>query len=92
MLYITLLDQFHPGIYSSQVIDVCNYLNKKHNAKIRLVAFLSIKELYRSDAKKKIKQLSPNALVLPEFLAFVAAFSIVGRHRRTRALMNQWFT
>ena len=67
MLYITLLDQFHPGIYSSQVIDVCDYLNKKHNAKIRLVAFLSIKELYRSDAKKKIKQLSPNALVLPAF-------------------------
>jgi hypothetical protein len=67
MLYITLLDQFHPGIYSSQVIDVCDYLNKRHNAKIRLVAFLSIKELLRSDARKKIKQLSPNALVLPAF-------------------------
>ncbi len=67
MLYITLLDQFHPGIYSSQVIDVCDYLNKKHYAKIRLVAFLSIKELLRSNAKKKIKQLSPNALVLPAF-------------------------
>lgn len=67
MLYITLLDQFHPGIYSSQVIDVCDYLNKKHHAKIRLVAFLSIKELLRSNAKKKIKQLSPNALVLPAF-------------------------
>jgi hypothetical protein len=67
MLYITLLDQFHPGIYSSQVIDVCDYLNKKHSEKIRLVAFLSIRELLRSDARKKIKQLSPNALVLPAF-------------------------
>jgi len=67
MLYITLLDQFHPGIYSSQVIDVCDYLNKKHNAKIRLVAFLSIKELLRSDARKNIKQLSPDALILPAF-------------------------
>jgi hypothetical protein len=67
MLYITLLDQFHPGIYSSQVIDVCDYLNKKHHAKIRLVAFLSIKELLRTDAKKKMKQLSPNALILPAF-------------------------
>ncbi|MBL7918545.1 MAG: hypothetical protein JNM96_09110, partial [Bacteroidia bacterium] len=67
MLYITLLDQFHPGIYSSQVIDVCDYLNKKHNAKIRIVAFLSIKELRNTNAKLKLKQLSPNAIVLPAF-------------------------
>ena len=67
MLYITLLDQFHPGIYSSQVIDVCDYLNKKYNAKIRILAFLSIKELLYTDAKKRLKQLSPNAIVLPAF-------------------------
>ncbi len=67
MIYVTLLDQFHPGIYSSQVIDVCDYLNKKHNANIRLVAFLAIKELVRSDAKKKIKRLAPSAIVLPAF-------------------------
>ncbi|MES2836982.1 MAG: hypothetical protein V4667_05630 [Bacteroidota bacterium] len=65
MLYVTLLDQFHPGIYSSQVIDVCNYLNEKHNAKIRLCAFLSIREI--KTAKPKIKELSPNAIVLPAF-------------------------
>jgi glycosyltransferase involved in cell wall biosynthesis len=67
VLYITLLDQFHPGIYSSQVIDVCDYINKEHNAKIRLVAFLSIKELMKTDARNKIKQLAPDALVLPAF-------------------------
>jgi len=67
VLYITLLDQFHPGIYSSQVIDVCDYLNQKHNARIRVVAFLSIKELRNTDAKKKLKELSPNAIVLPAF-------------------------
>jgi hypothetical protein len=67
MLYITLLDQFHPGIYSSQVIDVCDYLNKKHNVKIRVLAFLSIKELTRTDAKKKLKELSPSAIVIPSF-------------------------
>ncbi len=67
MLYITLLDQFHPGIYSSQVIDVCDYLNEKHKAKIRVLAFLSIKELIRTDAKKKIKKLSPAAIVIPSF-------------------------
>src|ERR1700741_5463587 len=67
MLYITLLDQFHPGIYSSQVIDVCDYLNEKHKAKIRVVAFLSIRELRSTDAKKKLKELSPTAIVLPSF-------------------------
>lgn len=67
MLYITLLDQFHPGIYSSQVIDVCDYLNKKHNAKIRLVAFLSLKELLKTESKKELKKLCPDAIVLPAF-------------------------
>lgn len=67
MIYVTLLDQFHPGIYSSQVIDVCDYLNLKYKAKIRVVAFLSIRELMRSDAKKQLKKLSPTAIVLPAF-------------------------
>jgi hypothetical protein len=67
MLYITLLDQFHPGIYSSQVIDVCDYLNEKYNAKVRIVAFLSIKELRNTDAKKRLMELSPSAIVLPAF-------------------------
>lgn len=67
MLYITLLDQFHPGIYSSQVIDVCDYLNKQYKANIRLVAFLSLKELLRTDARKRLKQLAPDAIVLPAF-------------------------
>ncbi len=67
MIYVTLLDQFHPGIYSSQVIDVCDYLNFKFNAKIRVLAFLSIRELRSTDAKKKLKALSPTAIVLPAF-------------------------
>jgi|ERR1700757_216272 len=67
MIYVTLLDQFHPGIYSSQVIDVCDYLNLKYKAKIRVVAFLSVRELGRSDAKKQLKKLSPTAIVLPAF-------------------------
>lgn len=67
MLYITLLDQFHPGIYSSQVIDVCYHLNKRFNAKIRVVAFLSIRELIKTSAKTELKKLSPRAIVLPAF-------------------------
>ncbi len=65
MLYITLLDQFHPGIYSSQVIDVCDHLNSKHKVKIRVLAFLSIREI--KESKPKIKALSPNSIVLPAF-------------------------
>ncbi|MEO6903357.1 MAG: hypothetical protein ABI315_09400 [Bacteroidia bacterium] len=67
MIYVTLLDQFHPGIYSSQVIDVCDYLNKRFKARIRIVAFLSIREIYNTDAKKRLKELSPSAIVLPAF-------------------------
>jgi hypothetical protein len=67
VIYVTLLDQFHPGIYSSQVVDVCDYLNYKYNAKIRVVAFLSIRELLKTDAKKRLKKISPNAIVLPAF-------------------------
>lgn len=51
MLYITLLDQFHPGIYKSQVVDVCEHLNKSLNKKITLVAFLSVREIRVSRPK-----------------------------------------
>jgi hypothetical protein len=67
MIYVTVLDQFHPGIYSSQVIDVCDYLNNRFKVRIRIVAFLSIRELYNSDAKKRLKKLSSTAIVLPAF-------------------------
>lgn len=64
--YITLLDQYHPGIYDSQVIDVIKYWNKLEYD-TRLYAFLSIKELIKTDAKQKIKNQLPNARVLPAF-------------------------
>ncbi|WP_317898621.1 hypothetical protein [Aurantibacillus circumpalustris] len=67
MLYITLLDQFHPGIYSSQVVDVCHHLNKISKFKIRIVAFLSVRELLKTDARKKLKAMSPSAIVFPAF-------------------------
>ncbi len=67
LAYITLLDQYHPGIFDSQVIDVCAYLNNNFEVNIQLIAFLSIKELRSTDAKKTIKSKAPNALVLPAF-------------------------
>jgi hypothetical protein len=65
MLYITLLDQVHQGIYSSQVVDVCDFLNRKYRTNIRICAFLSIREY--KEGKPKLKAMSPNALVFPAF-------------------------
>ncbi len=65
--YVTLLDQYHPGIFDSQVIDVCNYLTKNFDADVQLIAFLSIKELHDTNAKKIIKSKCKNAIVLPAF-------------------------
>lgn len=67
MLYITLLDQFHPGIYKSQVIDVCKYLSSKSGSDLKLLPFLSIREIQRSDNHKQIKELYGRSQVLPAF-------------------------
>ena len=50
--HITLLDQYHPGIYDSQVLDVCRHLEAHHEVQIQLIAFLSIRELRHTSAKK----------------------------------------
>jgi len=65
--YVTLLDQYHPGIYDSQVLDVCQHLENNFEVQIKLIAFLSIRELRGSEAKKTIKSKYPNAWVLPAF-------------------------
>jgi len=88
MLYITLLDQFHPGIYKSQVIDVCEHLNKSLNKKITLVAFLSIREI--KTERPKIKAIYSNSIVLPAFpglknfeytAIFLALYCLIKRPR-----------
>ncbi len=65
--YITLLDQYHPGIYDSQVIDVCQHWQDTFGINVKLIAFLSIRELRGSNAKAIIKEKYPNSLVLPAF-------------------------
>ncbi|MFO0434645.1 MAG: hypothetical protein ACK5ZT_05305 [Sphingobacteriaceae bacterium] len=42
-------------------------MNKRFNANIRIVAFLSVKELIKTSAKSELKKLSPRAIVLPAF-------------------------
>lgn len=64
MIFLTYNDP-PTGVYSSQVIDVCEYLNKQLNANIRLVAFVSIRGFFKS--RNKIKNKLPNAIVLPMF-------------------------
>lgn len=62
MIYLTYADQ-PSGVYSSQVIDVCNYLNKTADANIKLVAFISLHGFAAN--KAKIKAEFANATVLP---------------------------
>jgi glycosyltransferase involved in cell wall biosynthesis len=62
MIYLTYNDQ-PSGVYSSQVSDVCNYLNKEFHANIRLVAFISLHSF--NENRKKIKKEFPSAWILP---------------------------
>ena len=62
MIYLTYADQ-PSGVYSSQVIDVCNFLNESHNAQIRLVSFISLHSFSKN--RQKIIQEMPSAIVLP---------------------------
>ena len=62
MIYLTYNDQ-PSGVFSSQVNDVCNYLNKTLDAHIKLVAIISLHNF--SDNRKKIRKEVPGAIVLP---------------------------
>lgn len=53
------------GIFSSQVIDVCQYLRKVSNRRFKLVSFISIRSFFT--VRKKIKHLDPTAVVVPMF-------------------------
>jgi len=64
MIYLTYNDNFG-GIYKSQVIDVCSFLEKEFNEKVKLVAFVSLRN-YNAQ-KKSIKANYSNALVVPMF-------------------------
>ncbi len=64
MIYLTYNDQ-PTGVYFSQVTDVCNFVNRKFNADIRLVALISVRNF--SANKKSIKQHFSGAIVLPMF-------------------------
>lgn len=62
MLYITFND-YPSGIYYSQVIDVLHYLNQLSNQKIKLIAFISIRNFFEN--RKKIKKRYSYSIVCP---------------------------
>ncbi len=64
MVYLTYNDA-PSGIYSSQVIDVCRFLNTDLNADIRLISLISVRDF--SANKKRIRSVLPSAIVLPMF-------------------------
>ena len=64
ILYFTFND-LPSGIYSSQVIDVIKFMRAELKTDIRLLAFISVRGFYKN--KKKIRQLLPDAIVIPMF-------------------------
>jgi hypothetical protein len=64
MTFLTYNDNYS-GIYKSQVIDVCSFIENEFNEKVKLVAFVSMRNY--SGQKKLIKENYQNAVVLPMF-------------------------
>jgi hypothetical protein len=64
MIFLTYNDNFG-GIYKSQVIDVCSFLEKEFDVKVKLVAFVSLRNY--TTQKKAIKKNYLNSIVVPMF-------------------------
>lgn len=62
MIYLTYNDP-PSGIYESQVINVCRFINQQFHCNLRLVALISLRDF--SANKKKIKSKLPDAIVIP---------------------------
>lgn len=65
MIFYVTFNDTPSGIYSSQVIDAVLFMQKKCNADIRLVSFISLRGFLKN--RKKIKAELPGALVIPMF-------------------------
>lgn len=65
MIFYLTYNEAPSGIFSSQVIDVVNFLKTNYNTNIKLVSFISLRGF--STAKQKIKNELPGAIVLPMF-------------------------
>ncbi len=64
MIFLTYNDSFS-GIYKSQVIDVCAFMERELGTKTKLVAFISIRNFFAQ--RKLIKSAYRSSVVLPMF-------------------------
>lgn len=64
MVFLTYNDS-PDGIYFSQVTDVCQYLEDTFKERVRLVAFISLRDYFVN--KRKIRFAYPDSTVLPMF-------------------------
>ena len=64
MVYLTFNDE-PGGVYQSQVIDVCRFWEDTFNEKVKLIAFVSGRNYFKT--RGKIKQMYSNSVVLPMY-------------------------
>jgi len=62
IVYLTIGEQ-PSGIFLGQVIDVVQFMQTNLQRKVKLVAFISGRDFFKN--RKKIRRLSPGAIVLP---------------------------
>ncbi|HJO92471.1 MAG TPA: hypothetical protein QF753_03655 [Victivallales bacterium] len=65
MLYYLTYGENVSGVYKSQVIDLCSFINKELNFDIKLIALISCRQYSKN--RKQIKKVSKNSIVLPSF-------------------------
>lgn len=65
MIFYLTYNDAPSGIYSSQVIDVVNYLNKEFYLNVKLISFISLRGFFAN--RRKIKEELPGAIILPMF-------------------------
>lgn len=79
MIYYLTFNDAPSGIFSSQVVDVVNFLQQELKADIRLVSFISLRKFNIN--RRKIKDGCPDAIVVPMIPG-------VSRWRRNRYLLR----
>lgn len=65
MILFLTVGEYASGIYSSQILDVCKELSLISRKKVKLIAFISIRNFFKE--KKRIKENYKNSFLLPMF-------------------------
>lgn len=65
MIFYLTYNDLPSGIYASQVIDVVNFIRIEKRARIKLIAFISIRGFRKN--RIKIKKAAPSSIIIPMF-------------------------